>query len=348
MKISILASIWAHNLGDELILKNEIQLLQQEFGLNTTFRVFTYDMKSPFIEADYIEYQEYFPIAIKDPKNIFRNIKNYFGFIKTLLWSDIVVIWWWGIFYDTEKQSTKSPLNQWLFRTKISHLLRKKIYFYGISIDIKQTENLEKIRSIFSGAYKVTVRNAHSQDVLSKLWIDSQVIDDPVMYDNPSFDAPVTSGKCLQILDSKNFDLRDISGIDFNGKTVWFALRKWYFSKSGSDSIEKAMIHELLNYIEKQGWKIVLLPHSFHPTDIQANDYEFLKQFLLSSTGVKYSNRNISQSMQETYIHYTNNKLDIVFAQRLHSMILSEVYQIPYIALSYSKKTHEQLKKLSK
>ena len=52
--------------------------------------------------------------------------------------------------------------------------------------------------------------------------------------------------------------------------------------------------------------------------------------------------------MQETHHSYTQKEIDVVFAQRLHSMILAEAYQIPYIALSYSKKTHGQLKKLSR
>jgi len=132
--------------------------------------------------------------------------------------------------------------------------------------------------------------------------------------------------------------MNDIKGIDFKWKAVWFALRKWYLSKSWSDQIEIAMLKELFKYIENSWWKVVLLPHSFHPSDIQANDYEFLKQFWYT----------ISSSMQETYQYYADTKLDIIFAQRLHSMILSEAYQIPYVALSYSKKTHGQLKKLSR
>ena len=48
MKISIFASIWAQNLWDELILKNEIKLLKKEYWEDTKFRVFTYDKKNPF------------------------------------------------------------------------------------------------------------------------------------------------------------------------------------------------------------------------------------------------------------------------------------------------------------
>jgi len=57
--------------------------------------------------------------------------------------------------------------------------------------------------------------------------------------------------------------------------------------------------------------------------------------------------REIKKSMQEVYEAYTKRGVDINIAMRLHSIILSEVYEIPYIALSYSQKTEEQLKKLS-
>lgn len=334
MNISILASIWAHNLGDELILKNEIALLKQEFGLSSSFRVFSYDLKNPFYIDPQVRYREYFPIWIKNPKNILRNTINYFGFINTLLWSDIVVIGGGWIFYDSELQSTRNPLDAWLFRTRLARMLRKKIYFYGVSIDIQHPKNLEKIQEIFTWAHKITVRNDNSQDLLLKLGIESELVDDPVSFDKNWTLSQRSS--LLKALESKKFDLNDIKDIDFKDKTVGFALRKWYFTKSWSEQIEVAMIKELFRFVQDAWGKVILLPHSFHPTDIKANDYEFLKQFWYI----------ISESMQETYEYYIGNKLDIVFAQRLHSMILAEAYQIPYVALSYSKKTHGQLKKL--
>jgi hypothetical protein len=43
---------------------------------------------------------------------------------------------------------------------------KKKIIFYGVSIDIKQKENKEKIKLIFSPAYKIFVRDEHSKNFL--------------------------------------------------------------------------------------------------------------------------------------------------------------------------------------
>jgi polysaccharide pyruvyl transferase WcaK-like protein len=52
--------------------------------------------------------------------------------------------------------------------------------------------------------------------------------------------------------------------------------------------------------------------------------------------------------MQESYEIYKNKKIDFNFAMRLHSIILSEVYNIEYIGISYTKKTENLLKDLEK
>ena len=44
----------------------------------------------------------------------------------------------------------------------------------------------------------------------------------------------------------------------------------------------------------------------------------------------------------------TNKKIDFALAMRLHSIILSQVYNIPFIWFSYSKKTAEILNELEK
>ena len=47
--------------------------------------------------------------------------------------------------------------------------------------------------------------------------------------------------------------------------------------------------------------------------------------------------------MQEVYDVYKNKEIDICFSMRLHSIILSHVYEIPFVWISYTKKTDEVL-----
>ena len=333
MNISVFASIWSGNLWDELILKNEIELLREEFSTDTHFKVATYDVQNPLFQMPWVSYFEYFPIALKNPKNILRNMKNFLKFLRVLWWSDRVVIGWGWIIYDSENQSVWDPLNQWMFRTKLARFLRKKIYFYAVWVDIKNPENHKKIQKIFQMAWKVTVRDVKSQKQLKDLGITSEIIDDPVMSE--------ASGKwnILGQHDSKKFSLKNLELYNFSGKKVGLALRSGYIGQSWDERVEKKLVEELCNYIEESGWKIVFLPHSIHPTDEKANDYEFMKQFL------NYE-REIYASLWEVYTAYNHQMIDVMISMRLHSMILSYIYDIDQIALSYSVKTQEVLKKL--
>ncbi|MDR1987210.1 MAG: hypothetical protein LBQ24_00060 [Candidatus Peribacteria bacterium] len=47
--------------------------------------------------------------------------------------------------------------------------------------------------------------------------------------------------------------------------------------------------------------------------------------------------------MNSVYEVYKNKEIDFCFAQRLHSIILCWVYEIPFVGVSYSKKTDEIL-----
>jgi len=108
-----------------------------------------------------------------------------------------------------------------------------------------------------------------------------------------------------------------------------------------NERLSYLMVEEILSMIEKQGGSIVFLPHSFHMTDALANDKVFLDTFMKP-------NRIIKTSIQEVYIAYKNKEIDICLSMRLHSIILSHMYGIDSIALSYSKKTDQVLKKLSR
>lgn len=339
MNIAILMSVWAQNLGDELILKNEIKLLEEKYSpLKCNFKVFTYDLEDKFVVTSNIEYLEYFPIWIKKAKNIFRNIKNFINFSKTLKWADKVVIGWGWIFYENETQSVWNPLAQWLFRVKMADYYKKDIIFYGVSIEIKNdSPSLKIIQEIFKSAKEIYVRNKNSSDLLIYLWIESEIIDDPVFYDkildenirwNDGFLVSPNHKSPIQKIEVSDFSLDYFNNLDFSGKKIWLAFR------SGKMNDEINQINSLIDLIISRGWEIILLPHSFHQTDILANDYEFLKQFVREKV-------SITNSMQETYDIYKKNLIDICISMRLHSMILCQVYDIDYIVISYSKKTSE-------
>jgi len=203
MKISIFASIWAQNLWDELILKNEIKLLKKEYWEDTKFRVFTYDKKNPFFADDNVVYSEYFPIWIREWKNLWRNFINFIIFLFWIIKSDLIVIGWGGIIYDDEVQSTKNPLDSWLFRVRFFRFFMKKFIFFRVWINIKNDINLKKVRDIFKKAYKIEVRDNYSFELLKSLWINSIIEKDPVFYDSGEL---VTNKSIIWTISSYNFD----------------------------------------------------------------------------------------------------------------------------------------------
>ncbi len=341
MKISIFASIWAQNLWDELILKNEIKLLKKEYWEDTRFRVFTYDKKNPFFIDDNIVYSEYFPIGIRKKRNILRNLVNFFIFLFSTIRADLIVIWWGWIIYDEEVQSTKNPLDSWIFRRRFFRIFFKKVYFFRVWINIKNEINLKKVKKIFKNSHKIEVRDNYSFELLKSLWINSTIEKDPVFYDAWEL---VTKKSIIWTVSSYFFDKTLFSDFDLSWKKIGLAIRAWYFVEKSNVSVrmEEWRIREVINYLVWEWAQVVLLPHSFHDSDDLANDFLFLINFVWEE-GV-----SIKQDMNEVYEAYKNKEIDICIAMRLHSIILSHVYEIPFIGLSYSTKTDEVLNELKK
>ena len=345
MSIVILGSVGCQNLGDELILKNTVAHYKKRFSKELPdFHIFSYDIKNPFFTSSDIQYHEYFPIGLKRLWGIRRNIRNYNTFINTIKESDLVVIGWGGLFFDSEwSVSTLKNLNLWVFRTRVIWKCNKTLIFHGIWINFKNKKNkayAEKIKLIFKDASEIYVRDEFSQEYLDTLWIHSEVILDPVYNDRKKY----KENKKLELLSAKiqDFSIKSLKWIDFKNKTVWLALRKlshkWY----------NTQVIELIEYLIQKRAKIILLPHSFHKHDHKSNDLIFFINLLAEhyksdEDFLEKHNIQIAHSIEETYSAYTEKSLDIIFASRLHALILARSYKIPYIALSYSRKTDEQL-----
>ena len=346
MIITILASIWCQNLWDELILKNEIKLLEKRYEWTPEwlkFIVFSYSPKTPFYKKENIEYKEYFPIWSKNILNIFRNIRNYFVFRSTIKKSDLVVLWWGWIIYDKWVETRWNPLRLRISRVNMIKAFKKKFMFFSVWLSIKNKRNNKKVKKIFSWAQEIVVRDNYSFELLEKLWFKPKRSLDPVFCDKKTttelsrvshFITVIEDSYLIKKICFKDFSLDSLDILNLNWKTVALALRSWYLKN------EIIFINSLIVYIKEKWWKIILLPHSFHNFDNKSNDYLFLNQF-----ADKY-NLEITKNMRETYEMYKDEKIDLCLSMRLHSMILSQVYEIPFIGISYGKKTDELLSEI--
>jgi polysaccharide pyruvyl transferase WcaK-like protein len=184
------------------------------------------------------------------------------------------------------------------------------------------------------------VRDTFSHNYLKKLWIWSEIVLDPVYNDHKKYKEK----KKLQLwkIEIRDLSPKAIDITDYNWKIVWLALRKLDL-----ENYEQKII-QVIEFLIQKWAKVIILPHSFHKYDEASNDLIFFKNLLLEYYEITDFNLidnklKLSHSLDETYNYYREEWLDLILASRLHSIILSKVYKIPYIGLSYSKKTSEQL-----
>jgi hypothetical protein len=166
MYISLLTATWNYNLWDELILLEEYKIFKEKFP-QARFNIFTYDKKSSLIQ-DSVNYISYFPSNIR--RNILGNFKYLWQNIITIYNSDLIIIWWWGLIYDTEIQKSLFSIAQWKFRIFLAKIFKKDVIYFALWINIKE-KNYKKIKYLFTWKnIKVSVRDKKSQEILDKIW----------------------------------------------------------------------------------------------------------------------------------------------------------------------------------
>lgn len=112
-------------------------------------------------------------------------------------------------------------------------------------------------------------------------------------------------------------------------KTIGIAFRKWFLSDT--------IVREICQKLSSLSYEILFLPHSLHPTDEASHDGYYLQDFLSPSTST-------TQTIEQTLQAY--RKCHILLSMRLHSMILAVDHHIPFIGVSYGKKTQYLLEDL--
>ncbi|EKE27859.1 MAG: polysaccharide pyruvyl transferase family protein [uncultured bacterium (gcode 4)] len=312
MRIIIFTATWHYNLWDELILKQEYELLKAYYP-DSTFDIFTYDNKSSLLPKDEnIRYVSYFPKNIR--KNPFSNLRYLIWNIISIAKSDIIFIGWGWLVYADEVQIASTPLWQWNMRVMLAKFFKKKIVWMAVGISYPKAR-INEIKYLFSWKNTfVSVRDKQSKELLKWIWIEATLLHDSVFF--------------LWLDNHLKLKKGDKSEID--KKTIWVSLRKWYLKN------ERENIKQLVLYLSRKWYNLHFLSHSIHQHDPLADDLDFLKEF---STAYRIP---MTRTMEETLLAY--DKVDLVVWMRFHSMILSAVKNIPFLAINYWQKTQELLK----
>lgn len=350
------------NLWDECILASEIlELLATKEG---DIVVATYDQKDTesalrciFAACgknsaeirDYftgrIRFISYFPNGFRERP--FQNIRYFFRNCWEIIRSELIVIGWGGIFYDTEAgQSFPKQILEWSIRLFIAKVFRKPLFFWSIWIDVTP-ENFSKIRWWFAGGNtRITVRESYSQSIFLNNSLQAEILEDSVFRLPLQISLSDTISTGTRVLEEFTEEYRwkspawtlkqSIPYIDSKqshytrqdwqqNARIWIALRTGYVEN------EREMIVFMVKTIRKYGYEPIFMSHSLHASNILCND---CRSFLEIATELQV---HITSSIEETFSFYPT--LSGIIGMRLHANILAHQFGIPSFALSYGKKT---------
>lgn len=305
MKIVLFTATGAENLGDELITLCEIQrfLLMDK---NTQITLFSHDINRTkrFLLSQNLPLEQ---VTIQEyfPNGLRTNpIRNI-----RLFWRMLVSIKNADHVYIGGGGLLYSKSEEWKSPLFLWSLRARIAWFFWkplTYLSLGVTTTLDELRPYASALFswaEITVRDQESQSLLHELGYESHTQRDPV----------------FDFIPQKKIVHRE-------KKTIGLALRAGF--------LDDSVVSDIVRWLLQKNYDVLLLPHSLHPLDEHAHDGYYLQQFLFP--GVR-----ITQSIEQTLESYAS--CDVIIGMRLHSIILSLVYDIPLVALSYGKKTQSIL-----
>lgn len=294
----------SYNLGDEIILREELKFLHGHYGEMVDFTVFTHDKKSALFQDDSISWATYFPHAFWS--NPFANIWYLIMNIWRIARADILIVGWGGLIFDNEDGvSFDTLLSQWYFRTKIARLAGTTLVYLGISLEVKQVKNKMSLRKLFQKGDFIIVRDAKSAWLLEALEIPCSQI--------PDLAFLLTPEKAEKLPPKKRV------GISIRGGFFW-------------DNEEE--IPKIYDYLIEKWYDPVFLLHTTEWYESQ-NDAIYIKRLMTWRT---YNTTNTIEQSLKLY-----PTLYAVVWMRLHAGVLACVHSLPLIMISYWQKTEEMI-----
>jgi polysaccharide pyruvyl transferase WcaK-like protein len=303
-KILIMTATGKSNLGDELILREEIRFLRSRYG-DVTITVCTYNPKTNLIaDRTGIKFISYFPNHLLTRP--FQNIWYFFTNIFTIYRSDIVIIGGGGIVFDNEPGvSFDNLVRQWYFRTKIARIAGSLLLFWGISLEVTMISSKLALKSLFVAWDFVLVRDTRSKELLEALEVPSIIIHDIVfLYENEG--------------------LKALPGL--KKKRVGISVRGGFL-----EGTEEA-IPQIYDYLIAEGYEPIFLVFSTE-WSIEQNDSLYIKKLMSGRT------YNVTKTIDQTLNVFPFLYASI--AMRFHAWVLSCVHESPCIHVSYGPKTDE-------
>ncbi len=306
-KILFMTAAWAHNLWDELILREEINYVRDHYGKYVDITAFAYDLDDILTRDPDVRFVSYFPNRIWE--FFLKNIKFLIQNIWLIARADVLIIWGGGLIFDNEPwESFFILMLQWSFRISLARMCKTTILFWWIGLEITHVANKMHLKKFFIAGDFILVRDKQSKWLLDALEIPSIQVQDIVFLYNP----PIQSRAISQI------------------KPVGISVRWWFIDN-------EIAIPLIYDYILGLGYKPIFLVFSTAGEEHQ-NDLLFLSRVMA------WRKYNVTKNITQTLDIYPF--LYAIIGMRLHAGILACVHHIPYIPISYWPKTDDLINKL--
>ena len=243
------------------------------------------------------------------------NRLNIISVIKGIYRSDMLISGGGSLLQDIT--STRSII-YYLAVMKIAKLLKKPVMVYANGIGpINKKLNRVLTRRILNKVDLITLRDFNSQKTLDEIKVKNNiyVTADPVFTLEPSGEERVN-------------DILTKEGIPIDKPLVGISVRNW----KNSDKLKKVVSDAIDYIINNYDARIVLIPMHY-PEDLKISN-EIANRASQTNCYVLQNNYCVEDIMGII------NKLELIIAMRLHSLIYAATQAVPMIGLVYDPKVN--------
>ncbi|HDR8111989.1 TPA: polysaccharide pyruvyl transferase family protein [Bacillus cereus] len=313
MKFLIHGYYGAGNLGDDAILENIIDSLDNEFP-NSQFFIISRGL---------------FP-AYRGTKKVESINVNLTTIIREKMKTiDAVIIGGGGLLQD---HSGWQPQNN-TFGTKAKGMnyygqivnlateLKKDIYFYSIGIGpFFSLESQNYACSLLKKAKRITVRDQESYDFVTTNLSNSKVL----LTADPALNLEnIPRDKALHLLKKEN--------VPVNKKLIGICLRPWKFKNTERENLLNNIAEFSILLSKKENVHFVLCPLSQYKGDKQIMEQ-------LAKKLPEHSYTLLQKNYRPKNLKSIFGEFSLMIGMRLHSLILSVSMNVPIIGISYDPK----------
>lgn len=291
-KIFVIGSYWAWNIWDEAIL----QVIKEKFS-EKNFEVIPAIPQLPY---------RFFSIPFR--------LKSFWNLWK----SDLVLLWWWGLFTDSDSQKA---IKIWWKNIFWAKLFWKKIFLFANSIwPFHQKKSQELTKKYFKKIDYFSVRDEISLKELEKIWFKWEVFSDPVF----SFKIPekIIDKKNFQEIEEKNWkkiSQKKIIAVSLRNLNNW----KFNFSEFEKFLKEKEKNWYQILFVAMENWDSILFEKNFY-----------------KKWRIIFKPKNFSELLEIL------SDAEFCIWMRLHFLIASAILWKKILAISYSQKVRWIMEKI--